>query len=169
MHRAVIAGALSVALALPGLVAAQPAPPPPRAPGPKLDVAIKLAQAAIAACRAKGDHVAALIVDADNVPVVLLADEGSVTMAQAFAPRKTAIVIRYKAASGVIAERAKTDTALAAEIKADPKTGFALAGALPLMAGGNQIGALAVSGGSSPAGDESCAKAALAKVGGKLG
>jgi uncharacterized protein GlcG (DUF336 family) len=169
MHRAVIAGALGVALALPALVAAQPAPPPPRGPGPKLDVAIELAQAAIAACRAKGDHVAALVVDADNVPVVLLADEGSVTLAQMFAPRKTAIVIRYKAASSAIAERAKTDAALAAEIKADPKTGFALPGALPLLAGGSQIGALAVSGGSSPEGDESCAKAALAKVGGKLG
>lgn len=169
MHRAVIVGALGVALVLPGFVAAQPAPPPPRGPGPKLDVAIELAQAAIAACRAKGDHVAVLVVDADNVPVVLLADEGSVTLAQVLAPRKTALVIRYKAASGVIAERAKTDTALAAEIKADPKTGFALAGALPLLSGGKQVGALAVSGGSSPESDESCAKAALAKVGGKLG
>jgi uncharacterized protein GlcG (DUF336 family) len=169
MHRAIIAGVFSAALALPGLVAAQSAPPPPRGPGPKLDVSIELAQSAIAACRAKGDHVAALVVDADNVPVVLLADEGSVTLAQVLAPRKTALVIRYKVASGAIAERAKTDTALAAEIKADPKTGFALAGALPLLAGGLQIGALAVSGGSSPAGDEGCAKTALAKVGGKLG
>lgn len=168
MHRGIAAGVLGVALILPALAAAQPAPPP-RGPGPRLDIAIELAQAAIAACRAKGDHVAALVVDADNVPVVLLADDGSITLAQVLAPRKTALVIRYKVASGAIAERAKSDEALAAEIKADPKTGFALAGALPLLAGGKQIGALAVSGGSSPQSDESCAKAALAKVGGKLG
>ncbi len=145
-----------------------PAPPPPRGPGPALDVAVVLAQAAIAACRAKGDHVAVLVVDSGNVPVVLLADEGSVTLAQTLAPRKTALALRYKAASGAIAEKAKTDAALAAEIKADPKIGFALPGALPLAAGGAQIGALAVSGGSSPASDEACAQAALAKVGGKL-
>ncbi len=64
MHRSVIAGAFAGALILPALVHAQPAPQPPRGPGPKLDVALELAQAAIAACRAKGDHVAALVVDA---------------------------------------------------------------------------------------------------------
>lgn len=162
MHRAIIAGVLAAALAMSGLVAAQPVAPPPA--GPTLDSATVLAQAAIAACRAKGDHVAALVVDADGLPVVLLADDGAVPLAQSFAPRKTALVIRYKAASGVIAERAKTDTALAAEIKADPKIGFALPGALPLIVDGGQIGAVAVSGGSSPASDEACAQAAVAKV-----
>ena len=137
---------------------------PPRMPGPSLDTATMLAQAAIKACRAKGDHVAALVVDADNVPVVLLADDGAVALAQQLAPRKTALAIHYKAASGEIAARAKDDAALAAEIKADPRMGFALPGALPLTSGGTQIGAVAVSGGSSPESDEACAKAAVAKV-----
>lgn len=138
--------------------------PAPRGPGPKLDVAIELAQAAIIACRAKGDHVAALIVDADNTPVVLFADDGSVVLAQQFAPRKTALALKYKAPSAQTAERAKADPALAAEIKADPKIGFALPGAYPLMVGGEVVGALAVSGGSSPAADDACAQAAAGKV-----
>ncbi len=73
-------------------------------------------------------------------------------------------MIQYKVASGVLAERAKADPALAAEVKANPKIGFALAGALPLIAGDAQIGAIAVSGGAGPAGDEACAKAGLEKV-----
>ena len=139
-------------------------PAPPRGPGPKFDDAVVLAQSAIAACRAKGDHVVALVVDADNVPVVLFADDGAVVLAQQLAPRKTALVLRYKAPSAATAERAKNDAALAAEIKADPKIGFALPGAYPLMAGGEMVGALAVSGGSSPAADDACAQAATAKA-----
>ncbi len=154
------------ALAAP--LAAQGSAPPPRGPGQKLDAAVALAQAAIATCRATGDHVAVLVVDSGNVAVALLADDGSVTLAQTLAPRKTALVLRYKAPSAVTAERAKTDAALAAEIKADPKTGFALPGALPLMLGDQLIGAIAVSGGSSPESDEGCAKAAVAKAGDKL-
>jgi uncharacterized protein GlcG (DUF336 family) len=164
--RPIIFTAISLGVAAP--LAAQAPAPTQRAPAPKLDAAVALAQAAVAACRAKGDHVAALVVGSDNAPVVLLADDGSVTLAQVLAPRKTALVIRYKASSGSIADRAKTDAALAAEIKADPKTGFALAGALPLVVGGQLVGALAVSGGSSPESDEGCAKAALAKGGVKL-
>lgn len=151
--------ALMLCIASPAL--AQPGAPAVRGPGPALDSAIPLAQAAIAACRAKGSHVAALVVDAENVPVALLADDGSVQLAQQLAPRKTALVLRYKAASAAIAERAKSDAALAAEIKADPRIGFALPGALPLMAGQTLIGALAVSGGSSPDADDACARAAV--------
>lgn len=140
----------------------------PRAPGPKLDAASALAQAAVAACRATGDHVTALVVDSDNVPVALLADDGSVVLAQTMAPRKTALVLKYKAGSAAIAARAKADAALAAEIKADPKIGFALPGAYPLMQGDMLLGAIAVSGGSSPEKDDSCARAALAKASANL-
>ena len=55
-----------------------------------------------------------------------------------------------------------------AEIKADPKIGFALPGAYPLMQGDMLLGAIAVSGGSSPEKDDSCARAALAKASAKL-
>jgi uncharacterized protein GlcG (DUF336 family) len=162
MRPAIIASAAALlGLAMP--LQAQPAAPP-RGPGPKFDDAVALAQAAIAACRAKGDHVAAIVVDADNAPVVLFADDASVVLAQQLAPRKTALALKYKAPSAQTAERARTDAALAAEIKADPKIGFALPGAYPLMAGGELVGALAVSGGSSPAADDACAQAAAAKA-----
>jgi uncharacterized protein GlcG (DUF336 family) len=142
--------------------ASTPAPTPAR--GPRLDDALRMAQAALAACKAQGSHVVAVVVDAGNLPVALLADDGSVPLAQQLIPRKTALAIKYKAPSADTAERAKTDTALAAEIRADPKIGFALPGALPLVAGGELIGALAVSGGASPQQDSTCAAAGLAKA-----
>jgi uncharacterized protein GlcG (DUF336 family) len=166
--RAAIAALSLLGLSAP-LCAQDNAPgPAPRAPGPKLDAAIALVQAAIATCRATGDHVAALVVDSGNVPVALLADDGSVVLAQTLAPRKTALVLKYKAGSAVIAERARADAALAAEIKADPKIGFVFPGAYPLLDGDMLLGAIAVSGGSSPEKDDSCAKAAVGKAGARL-
>ncbi len=154
---------------LPPPLGAQPAAPAPRGSGPALDVAVELAQAAIAACRAKGDHVAALVVDSGNVPVVLLADEGSVTLAQTLAPRKTALALRYKAASGSIAERARTDAALDAEIKADPRIGFRTAGrAAAGGAGACRSARWPCRAAAAPRATRACAQAALAKVGGKL-
>ena len=41
-------------------------------------------------------------------------------------------------------------------------------GALPLLAGSEQIGAIAVSGGSGPAGDEACAQVGLDKIKARL-
>ena len=62
----------------------------------------------------------------------------------------------------------RADVNLAAEIKADPKIGTARRGALPLMVGGDFIGAFAVSGAPGGDKDEACVKAALDKIGGRL-
>src|SRR6478736_3794967 len=132
MRRAVLAFVL---IAMPA--SAQQAP----ARRPAFDIALEAAEAANAACAAKGTHTVALVVDAANVPVVLLSADGAVAIAGDFALRKTAAVIHYKQSSGAVAARVAKDEALAAEVKNNPKIGFALAGALPMMVGSEQIGA----------------------------
>ena len=136
--------------------------PLPKAP--RFDDALVAARAALAACRAQGSHVTVLVVGANNMPIVLFADDKSDGIAQQLAPRKTALAIKYKAPSADTAEKTKTDAALLTEIRADPRIGFALPGGLPIMAGGELIGAIAVSGGASPQQDAACAAAGLAKV-----
>jgi uncharacterized protein GlcG (DUF336 family) len=144
--------------------AAAPAPPPVRAKGPPIATAMAVAQAALAACQAGGFKVSVLVVDSIGEPVVLLVDDGASPRTPAAARTKTATVIRYRLASGDVLARANADAALAAEIKADPAIGVARLGGLPILSGGEIVGALGV--GGAPAGekDEDCAKAGLAKV-----
>jgi uncharacterized protein GlcG (DUF336 family) len=154
------------ALSLPAI--AQPTAPPPRARGPALALAIEAAQTAIQTCLASGYRTTALVADAEGVPVVLLSADGASAMTQTIATGKIAIVVKYKLPSGTIAERLKTDTALAAEIKADPRLRFAWPGAYPLMAGTEQIGAIAVSGAPGGDKDEACARPAVEKIAARL-
>lgn len=166
MRYGILGNALLLAAATPTL--AQMPAPPPRTKGPALALAVEAAQLAIKTCLANGYKTSALVVDAGGVTVALLTSEGAVSIAPDFAYRKVAAVLRYKIASDMLVERVKTNAALAEEVKADPKIGFAMPGALPLMAGGEMIGALAVSG--APGGDKdlACAKPAVAKIAGRL-
>ena len=145
-----------------------PPPPPPRARGPALSIAVEGAQAAIAACLANGYKTTALVTTSVGIPVALLSTDGAAERTQGVAASKIGAVIRYKVPSGDVADRAAKDAALAAEIKADPKIGTARRGALPLVVGGDFIGAFAVSGAPGGDKDEVCVKAALDKIGGRL-
>ena len=148
--------------------AAPAAPPPPRAKGPALGPAVEAAQAAVAACAANTYKVSALIVDSAGDPVVLLSGDGAAVRTQVIAKTKIAAVMKYKMSSGEVVAKAKTDPALDAEIKADPNIGIARQGGVPLMSGGEMIGAFAVSGAPGGDKDEACVKTALAKVGDRL-
>jgi uncharacterized protein GlcG (DUF336 family) len=147
---------------------AQPAPPPPRAKGPALDLAVEAAQIAIKTCLANGYKTTALVTDSEGIPVAMLSADGVGARTQAIAASKAAIVIKYKVSSGTIAERMKTDAALAAEVKADPRMPYPWQGALPLTAGGQQIGAIAVSGAPGGEKDEACAQPAIAAIASRL-
>ena len=97
-------------LALAGAATAQTAPfnganlpvAGPRAKGPALGPAVSAAQEAIAACKAQGYTVSALIVDSIGQPVVLLSGDGATFRTQYVAGSKAAAVIKYKVASGVL-------------------------------------------------------------------
>jgi uncharacterized protein GlcG (DUF336 family) len=142
---------------------ARPAPPP-RAKGPALTPSVQAAQAAVAACAANGYKVTALITDSGGAPVVLLSGDGAAVRTQDIAKSKVAAALKYKMSSGEVAAKAKTDSKLEAEIKADPAIGTARQGAVLIMTGGDILGAFAVSGAPGGDKDEACVKAALDKV-----
>jgi len=144
--------------------AAAPPPAPPRARGPALDVSIEAARTAQATCLKNGYKTTVTVVDSAGVPVVILSGDGAAERTQAVGLSKTATTIKYKVPSGEIADKVKTDSALDAEVKADPKIGTARRGALPIKVGSELIGAISVSGAPGGDKDEVCAQAALDKV-----
>ena len=156
------------ALALSSGAMAQQGPPPPPARGPSSAVAIEMAQAAVAACAANGYKVTAVVLNSAGVLKVQISADGAPDMTGPVGVRKAFTVITFKAPSGAVGDRAKTDPALADRIKADPKL-ITWAGGQPLMVGGELIGALGVSGAPGGDKDDACTTAAIAKVQGKLG
>ena len=160
--------AAAAAASLAGAAQAQAPTAPPRARAPATALAVEAAMEAIRVCATTNYAVTALVTDADGATVALIGAENSRLVTQTVAGTKVATVLKYKVPSGVIAERVKTDTKLADEIKADPKIGQARDGALPITVGGETIGVMAVSG--APGGDKDlvCTKAGLEKVQARL-
>jgi uncharacterized protein GlcG (DUF336 family) len=159
------------AAAAPAAAPGAPAPPPPappRARGPALDVSVELAQVAIAQCLANGYKTTATVVDSAGVAVAILSGDGAPERTLMVGMTKVVAALKYKMSSGDVADKAKTDAALDAEIKADPKIGTARRGALLLKVGGEIIGAMSVSGAPGGDKDEVCVQAGIDKVAGRL-
>ena len=152
-----------VAVAACGAALAQPGPPPPPARGPSAEVALELARNAVAACAANGYKVSAVVLNSGGTERVLLAADGAFDMTPQVGVRKAFTALTFKAPSGDVGERAKTDAALADRIKADPRL-ITWAGGQPLTVGGEVIGALGVSGAPGGDKDDACAHAAIAQI-----
>jgi len=105
-----------------------------------------------------------MITDSAGVPIVMIANDGAAAITQRIAMSKAQAVLKYHMTSGEVANKAKTDSALAAEIKANPQIETARQGAIPIMAGGQMVGIFAVSGAPGGDKDEVCARAGLAKI-----
>jgi uncharacterized protein GlcG (DUF336 family) len=147
------------------LVAASPALATDTAPRLPLAKAIAAAQASIVACRTKGAHVAVEIKDASGTTVAILVDDGADGASIAAVRLRNLIVLKYKASSGEIEDRAKTDAPLAAEIANDPRARVAERGALPIVDHGAFLGAFGVAGAGNGVTDEACVRAGLEKIG----
>ncbi|MGR4865041.1 heme-binding protein [Caulobacter sp. LARHSG274] len=146
------------------LLAATPAAAQAQAQAPgalDLPLAIDLARAAIDACAAQGLAASASVVDAKGNPLVVLRAEASPKPPIA-APRKAATAVQFDAAGSVMEPREKVDPAFAALIAAEPDRLNPHGGSLPLHAGGQLVGGLAVADVSHEAAD-ACARAALAR------
>lgn len=155
-----VAGAASAQTPPP---AAPRPPPPPRAKGPSLATAVPAAQAAVATCLANGYKVTALIVDSAGDPVVLLSGDGVLLRTQTIVKTKIAAVMKYRMSSGEVLAKSLADPKFDAELKANPDIGTIRQGAVPIMVGGEMIGAFGVSGAPGGDKDEACIAAALAK------
>ena len=154
---------------LPNPTAAEAAAPRPlRAHGASTALAVEAAQTAIATCLADGNKVTTIVVDSEGVPIALISGDGAAAITQRIAMGKANISLKTKMSSGDAAAKAKADTAFNAMLMGDPSLGVARPGGIPILAGADVIGALAVSGSPTGDKDEVCARAGLAKIQGRL-
>jgi uncharacterized protein GlcG (DUF336 family)/quercetin dioxygenase-like cupin family protein len=166
---ALIAGPACAQTFLPSPTAQEAqAPRPGRGRGIPSALAVEAAQLAVATCAAQGLKVTALVDDAESVPIAMLSADGAAAITQRLAAAKARTSLKTGLPSGEAAARAKTDPAFLATLMADPNIGTPRQGGLPIRAGEQVVGAIAVSGAPTGDRDEPCAKAALAVIGGRL-
>ena len=130
------------------------------APGPTLEQSLKLAQAALDACHAKGyDGSAAVVDSAGLVKVVLRAD--TAPKPPVAAPMKAAAAAAFDMPGSQMEARAQTDTAFAAQLAAHKDLYNDHPGSIPLHRDGKLVGGLAVADVPHEVAD-TCARAAVA-------
>ena len=127
-----------------------------------LPLALNIAQAAMAACKADGYDVSAAVVDrAGDLKVLLRADTANPHNAD-LARRKAYTSRTFKVPSMEVAKRTNGATDLSGQrflVDIIP-----LGGGVPINVGNDTIGALGISGSPTQEADEKCANAALASV-----
>lgn len=131
-----------------------------------LDLAAAIAMAALAKCRADGNHVTVTVVDRDGLIKIAFRDDGASPHTITTSQRKAFTSVTFRQPSAQWAHRVLTDPAVAG-LK-DTAGTIALGGGVPIKAGNEVVGAIGVSG--SPGGDkdEACANAGIAAVADKL-
>jgi uncharacterized protein GlcG (DUF336 family) len=140
------------------------APRPPRERGPALEPALIAAHTAVETCAAKGYRVSVVVVDSAGLPVILLSGNGAAAITQSIAMGKAVSSVRNGKPSAELAEQARTDAELAANLAADPQQGPQRGGGIPIMAGSDVIGAIGVSGAPEARFDVECGQAGLQKT-----
>ena len=126
--------------------------------------AMKAAQAALSACTTRGYHVSVAVSDLDGELIVLLRGDKAGPHLLDAARRKA-----YTAASSG-ARTSSWEQAIAARSGVpDPNLIFlngilAVGGGVPIQAGNDEVGAIAVSGSPGVAYDEQCADAGIAAI-----
>jgi uncharacterized protein GlcG (DUF336 family) len=134
-------------------------PPPARALA--LDLALRAAQEAVAACA--GSHVGVAIIDAGATPKLYYIPDGTAGFHAYTGFRKAYTALTFKMPTSELGTLSKTDKTVAAKITAD--TNFlSFAGGVPIRAGDEIIGAIGVSGAEPSSIDEKCANAGLEKI-----
>lgn len=130
------------------------------------DLALELARAALASCRARGFQVAVAVVDRFGVTQVMLRDRfaGPHTVPTATAKAWTAV--SFRTSTGELAAMTQPGMPQAG-VRALPGVA-AIAGGLTVEAGGSTVGGIGVSGAPGGEADEACAKAGIEAVHDKL-
>ncbi|HJT43398.1 MAG TPA: heme-binding protein [Rhizomicrobium sp.] len=139
-------------------------PRPARAVGIPTALAMEAAVEANRVCEGNGFKTTAMIADSAGVPIVVISNDGAAAITQRIAMTKIQAVLKYHMTSGEVAAKANADAALKAEIAANPMIDTARQGAVPIMAGGNTVAVLSVSGAPGGDKDEVCTRAGIAKI-----
>jgi len=129
-------------------------------------VALELAQAAMAHCRAQDYQVTVAVVDRMGVIQVLLRDRfaGSLTVDSATGKARTAASFRESTIT--TADRTAADSAQSGARFIDGA--LMLGGGIPVTASGSVVGGVGVAGAPSGQADHDCAAAGIAAVSGPL-
>ena len=124
-----------------------------------MDVALRIAQAAINQCRKEGVQVAVTVVDRGGHPQVVLRDVLAQDFSLGVSQRKAYTAMTFNMVTSDMVGRFKTMYSV-------PKLDSIIVspGGVPITASGNIIGGVGVSGAPSGEIDEKCAKAGVAAV-----
>ncbi len=158
---ATLANAQSPAASAP----ATPAAPPAR--GVPLELALEAAKVAVDTCKGLDQKVGVSVLDSAGEVRLVLAADGAANRGVQNSALKAKAALAFEIPSGQVADRAKTDAAVASRLAANP-TWLARAGAVPVRVGDTLIGAIGVGGARGSEKDEACAVAGLDKVRSRL-
>jgi uncharacterized protein GlcG (DUF336 family) len=125
-----------------------------------LDMAKGIAEATLAACRSKGFHTAAVVVDKGGHLLVSLRDELATPQTGELARRKAYTARMYRSTTLEWIARMQKDPSLAPQ--RDLADVIALGGGVPVKVGDEVIGGVA-SAGANQQQDDACAKAGVDK------
>ena len=125
-----------------------------------------IAEGAVEACAAKGYHVSVTVVGRDGDVVAQIRGDGAAPHTVENSRRKAYTALTFRAPSAEFAKQVASGNAGALQRATLPGI-IGAAGALPIKAGDEVIGAVGISG--SPGGnDEPCAKAGIDRVAAQL-
>ena len=130
-----------------------------------LNLAKTIAEATLEACKSKGFHTAAVVVDRSGQVLVTLRDEAATPQTAEMARRKAYTARMFRSTTLEFQKRTIADPTLAPQ--RDVADILALGGGVPIRVGEEIIGGVGSSG-SSQEQDDACAKAGVAKVADQL-
>jgi uncharacterized protein GlcG (DUF336 family) len=139
-----------------------------------LDMAIAMTQGSLEKCRSIGVKCAITVLDASGRTIIAMQDDGAQLHRFDVSRKKAYTALVYRRSSKEVVEGWSKKTAeptplLEGTMPNPPVEGtIDMGGGVPIFAGGEVIGAIAVSGAPGWDQDEACAKAGLAKVADKL-
>lgn len=122
-----------------------------------METALRVAQATVEACRKEGVQIAATVVDRAGQPQVVLRDVLAPELTLTISKQKAYTAVAFNAATSQLQDRANTAVGRVDGLVMS-------AGGLPILAGGELVGAVGVSGAPSGETDEKCAAAGVAAV-----
>jgi uncharacterized protein GlcG (DUF336 family) len=125
------------------------------------DVAIKVAQGALEACRKKGIQIAATVVDREGDVQAQLRDTIAAPITAEISRMKAFTAVSFNAATSALGGRADTPIGRIDGL-------IMSAGGVPIQAGGALLGGVGVSGAPAGETDEECARAGIDTVSGDL-
>src|ERR1700726_5089271 len=126
-----------------------------------LDIAKTIAEGAIAACNAKGDVTAAVVVDRDGMTIVAMRADNASPHTMENARRKAYTAMTFKQPTAEYAKKLLDPNSVAHQQVTLPNV-IAIPGGQPIRSGNDIIGGIGMSG--SPGVDDECVNSGLEKV-----